>query len=229
MLTTLAYSNCAKGLHFNALSIPIQIPYNLFSSNCEHLITGVITGVSFSSQVEHVVCKLLKFSRSSVKNNLTKCASHGSRDIAIHSGVHHAAAAKIRLAQRVLLIKSALATGGITLALNLFIETPLLVRKIYKLFVRRKFHDISDVELKRHIIQEVCESIGVLLGSILGAVIGEIFIPIPMLGSIVGGVVGVILGQFFGSLFGWLVSKIVRGRRPVSLPIICCKETLPVD
>lgn len=211
------------------MTIPIQIPYNLLSSNCEHLITGVITGVAFSSQVEHVFSKLMKFSRSSVKNNFTKCASHSSRDIAIHSGVHHAAAAKIRLAQRILLIKSALATGGITLALNVFLETPLLVRKIYKLIRRRKFHDISDVELKRHIIQEVCESVGVCLGSVLGAVIGQIFIPIPMLGSIVGGIVGVILGHFFGALFGWLVSKIVRGRRPVSLPMVYCKEPLPVD
>lgn len=211
------------------MDLSLQIDYNIFSSNCEHLITGVITGVSFSSQVEHVAFKLLKFSRSSVRNHLSKCASHGPRDVAIHSGAHHAAGMKLRLALRLPQIKSALAAGGITLAISLCVEIPLLIRSLYKLYRKKKFHAISSVEYKRCLIQEIFGSIGVLLGSIGGAIIGQLIVPIPFVGTIVGGVVGVVIGQLLGSLLGWLVSRAVRGKRPVSLPTVMCKEALTVD
>lgn len=176
--------------------------------------------------MESAASKLLKFSRTSLRNHVSKCASHGPRDIAIHSGTHHGMAAKIII--RLPLVKSAVLTGGITLAINLLLEIPLLARHMYKIYRRRKFNDISPVEAKRFIIREILECIFILLGSVGGAVLGQILIPVPILGGVVGGIGGVMIGQILGFFVGWLAGKLVRPKKPVSLPTVLHKKGLCV-
>lgn len=159
---------------------------------------------------------------------MRKCVSHGSRDIAIHSSAHHAAAAKVAI--RIPSIKLGIMTGGITLAVNLIMELPLLIRKFYKLHRQRKFNAISKVKMWHCIIEESSECFFVIIGSIAGAIIGQFLIPIPGVGALLGGLGGILLGQFIGSLIGYMIAKLfIQDKRLPTLPTIVCETPIPVD
>ena len=184
----------------------------------------MITGVAFSTQVEIAISKLINVTRSSFKAHMNKLASHGSRDVAIHSGAHHATKSAAKIAIKLSMIKSAAITGGITLGVNVLIDFPILLRRIYKLYRQRKFNAITEVEMKREVMKAVIECGTISVFSLIGVVVGQLLIPIPLVGGLIGGVAGAVVGQFLGSLVGWILSKIFREKRPTSLPMIVHKQ-----
>ena len=186
--------------------------------------TGVITGVAFSTQVEKAISKLIKFSRSSLKSHVSKLASHGSRDVAIHSGTHQATKFAAKIVIKSSMIKSAAITGGITLAVSFLMDYPLLLWHIYKLYRQRKFNTISEVEMKREVTKVVVECGVIAVFSLTGVVVGQLLIPIPLVGGLIGGLVGIVIGHILGRFVGWLVSKIFREKRPPSLPMTIHKR-----
>lgn len=157
---------------------------------------------------------------------MSKCATHGPRDIAVHSSAHHATLA--RHAVRIPLLNSAAIAGVVSLVVNTMLETPMFVRSIYKICRKRKFNKITEVEYKRCIIQELVQCFCIVLTPIVFAAIGQILIPVPFLGGIIGGIVGVVIGQLIGSLFGWLIARVIRPEKAVSLPIVVNREALSV-
>lgn len=186
--------------------------------------TGAITGVAFSTQVEKAISKLIRFSRSSLKNHMSKLASHGSRDVAIHSSSHKVAKSAAKIAIKSSMVKSAAITGGITLVATILMDYPLLLRRIYKLYRQRKFNAITEVEFKREVTKAIVEFGAIPVFSLVGVIIGQLFIPVPLAGALIGGLAGILVGHVLGGFVGWLVSKMFREKRPTSLPMIVHKQ-----
>ena len=120
--------------------------------------------------------------------------------------------------------------AGISFAVNLLIEGPLLARSIYKLYRQRKFGKISDQEFKRKRDSAIITSINAGLGGILGAVAGQAAIPVPILGAAIGGTIGNLAG--YGC--GWLEAELFcLLRHPdqcgVTLPEIVVKQFKDYD
>lgn len=135
----------------------------------------------------------------------TKAASH-----AVFKLGAHAALTVSRLG---------LASGFIP-GLNLLIETPFYTRRMYKLYRKHKFDQISKAEFKRGMVKQSFTSANTVIGATSGAIVGQLAIPIPVVGGAVGGALGVVAGHSLGHLEGWAASKLVRDEGTVTLPVV---------
>lgn len=110
--------------------------------------------------------------------------------------------------------------SGFIPGLNLLIESPFFTRRIYKLYRKHKFDQISNSEYKRGVVKQSFTSANTVIGATSGAIVGQIVIPVPVLGGAVGGALGAVAGHSLGHLEGWAASKLVRDDKVVTLPIV---------
>ena len=110
--------------------------------------------------------------------------------------------------------------SGFVPGLNLLIETPFYTRRVYKLYRKHKFNQISEADYKRGVVRQSFTSANTVIGATTGAILGQIAIPIPVLGGAVGGALGLVAGGSIGSLEGWAASKLVRDAKSVTLPVV---------
>ncbi len=102
----------------------------------------------------------------------------------------------------------------------LLIEGPLLARGIYKLHRKKKFDQISETEFTQGIIRETVKTANLVIGAAGGAIVGQILIPVPGVGAGIGVAVGTVAGNIAGTLEGHALSKLVREKRIVTLPVV---------
>ena len=110
--------------------------------------------------------------------------------------------------------------SGIALGANLIIESPLLLRSLYKIYRKKKFDVISSTEAKRQIAIQSFTSVNTVIGGTAGAIIGQVAIPVPVLGAVIGGFAGVIAGKGIGHLEGRGVALLIEDDKEADLPII---------
>ena len=111
--------------------------------------------------------------------------------------------------------------GGIALGVNVLIESPLLLRRLYKIHRKKKFAVISSTEAKRQYTVETTTSVNTIAGGVGGAVVGQVAIPVPVLGAVVGGFVGVLAGKGIGYLEGRAVAAVlINDDKETDLPVI---------
>ena len=118
--------------------------------------------------------------------------------------------------------------SGIALGANLIIESPLLVRSIYKIHRKRKFEVISKTEARRQTTIQAFTSVNTVIGGTAGAVVGQVAIPIPVLGAVVGGFAGVIVGKGLGNLEGRGVAKLFNDKQ-TDLPVVLHCLYVPME
>ena len=109
--------------------------------------------------------------------------------------------------------------SGIALGANLVIESPLLVRNIYKIHCKRKFDVISSTEAEHQIAIQSFTSVNTVIRGTAGAIVGQMAIPVPVLGVVVGGFAGVIAGKGLGNLEGRGVALLINDKE-TDLPVI---------
>lgn len=125
---------------------------------------------------------------------------------------------------------SALAmAGGITLAINLAVETPIYIRSIYKLKKKAKFEVISEEEYKRSVIKETLMSFSVVAGGTAGTVAGQATIPVPILGAMVGGVLGGLIGQGTGYIAGEITGRLIKEKKLTLPKTLSYKYKVPLE
>ena len=135
----------------------------------------------------------------------TKVASHAVFKLGAHAAL---------TATRIGLV------SGYVPGLNLLIETPFYTRRVYKLYRKHKFNQISQSEYKRGIVQQSFTSANTVIGATSGAIVGQLAIPIPVVGGALGGALGAVAGHSIGHLEGWAASKLVKDEKVVTLPVV---------
>ena len=113
--------------------------------------------------------------------------------------------------------------GGIALGVNVLIESPRLLRSLYKIHRKEKFDVISSTEAKRQYTVETITSVNTVAGGVGGAIIGQVAIPVPVLGAFVGGFGGVLAGKGIGYLEGSLraaAAVLFNDDKETDLPVI---------
>lgn len=118
--------------------------------------------------------------------------------------------------------------SGIALGANLIIESPLLVRSLYKVHRKRKFEVISSTEAKRQTAIQTVTSVNTVVGGTAGAIIGQVAIPVPVVGAVVGGFAGVVAGKTLGNLEGRGVALLFNDK-DTDLPVIICCRYVPMN
>ena len=113
--------------------------------------------------------------------------------------------------------------SGIALGANLIVESPLLLRGLYKTHRQRKFEAISANEEKRKFIVQTFTSANTVIGGTAGAIVGQVTIPVPIFGAVVGGFVGVIAGKALGYLEGRGVASFITDKETNLPAIVHCK------
>ena len=223
----------------------IQVWYSLRTNNCEHLIMKATVDEHISIQVEKAVHEALQSgtqvrniglkvaakvgAKSAAKVGIkaaTKAGTKVTTKVATNAGAYGTADAAeagaealFQLGYRAALSGTAIGIAvGAAFAVNLLVEGPLLARAIYKLYRKKKFDQISDVEMKRSIIQESITTANTVAGAVGGAALGQITIPVPVLGAALGAVVGGIVGQTCGRAEGWAARSIIKEPRHLTIP-----------
>ena len=194
-------------------------------SNNGKLLTLATVGHPMSLQVDINVHRFLQYSvEDSIKpislgtkhtaasstqlsptETCTKVASHAVFKLGAHAAI---------TASRLGLV------SGFVPGLNLLIESPFFTRRVYKLYRKHKFDQISDSEYKRGVVKQSFTSANTVIGATSGAIIGQIAIPIPVVGGAVGGALGAVAGHSIGHLEGWAASKLVKDEKIVTLPVV---------
>lgn len=118
--------------------------------------------------------------------------------------------------------------SGIALGANLIIESPLLVRSLYKVHRKKKFDVISSTEAKRQYTIHSVTSVNTVVGGTAGAIIGQVAIPVPILGAVVGGFAGVVAGKTLGNLEGRGVALLFNDKE-TNLPVILHCKYVPMN
>lgn len=190
------------------------------------LLTLATVGVPMSLQVDINVHKFLQYSAE----DSIKPISLGTKRAAATSGVQLSPAetctkvashAVFKLGAHAAITVSRLGlVSGWVPGLNLLIESPFFTRRVYKLYRKHKFDQISDSEYKRGVVKQSFTSANTVIGATSGAIIGQIAIPIPVVGGAVGGALGAVAGHSIGHLEGWAASKLVKDEKIVTLPVI---------
>ena len=150
-----------------------------------------------------------KRNASSVNLSPTETCTKGASHAVFKLGAHAA-----------LMVSRLGLVSGFVPGLNLLIESPFYTRRIYKLYRKHKFDQITDSEYKRGIVKQSFTSANTVLGATSGAIIGQLAIPIPIVGGAVGGALGVMAGHSIGHLEGWAASKLVKDEKIVTLPVV---------
>lgn len=217
----------------------IQVWYSLWKNNCEHLIMKATVDDKLSIQVNEVVHKALQGSIAGVIASgviLRKSLTAHSFSSA-NAGAIAGLAAKNTGAKTVVAmydptdvvvpffqqgIRSELSGTAVGLiagfTVTIAVEGTLLTRTIYKLHRKEKFKQISEEEFKRGLVQELFTSANTVIGVTVGTALGQAVIPVPIVGATVGGAVGGAVGQLCGKLEGWVIAKVIRNPRAVTLP-----------
>ena len=112
--------------------------------------------------------------------------------------------------------------SGIALGANVIIESPLLVRNIYKIHRKKKFDVISSIEAKRQMTVQTFTSVNTVLGGTAGAIVGQVAIPVPVLGAAVGAFAGVVSGKVLGNLEGRGAAKLFNYKETDLPTIVNC-------
>ena len=125
---------------------------------------------------------------------------------------------------------SALAmAGGIALAINLAVETPIYIRSIYILKKKAKFEVMSEEEYKRSVIRETLMSFSVVAGGTAGTVAGQATIPVPILGAMVGGLLGGLIGQGTGYIAGEVTGRLMKEKKLTLPKTLTYKYKVPLE
>ena len=147
---------------------------------------------------------LISQSRAVVRNTIVKPALNKIVRATAAKGGSTLAAATSTTAVRAI---SEVAVGTATLGLtSAAIETPLLIRGIYKLKRKEKFGQISKTKCKKERAKEVATRTGTVIGSTVGGVAGS-FIPVPIVGTMIGVQTGKFIGQGTGNLVGRCIGR----------------------
>ena len=198
-------------------------------------------GIPLSIQVNQVlrhalVCARgsLRAFRGSVIHHGAECApkegtAHLMGQACAHSGVKETTRGVVKSGAKSVSQASALAmAGGIALAINLAVETPVYIRSIYKLKKKAKFEVISEEEYKRSVIKETLVSFSVVVGGTVGTVAGQATIPVPILGAMVGGLAGGLIGQGSGYLAGEVAGRLIKEKKLTLPKTLSYKYKLPL-
>jgi hypothetical protein len=154
--------------------------------------------------------------RAVVKSGGTAAATD-----AAETGLNAALASSFRVGYTAALSATTVGlVSGIALGANLIIESPLLVRSIYKIHRKQKFNVISSTEAKRQFAVQSFTSVNTVIGGTTGAIVGQVAIPVPIFGAVVGGFAGVIAGKLLGNLEGRGVALLIGDDKETNLPII---------
>ena len=190
-------------------------------SDVGKLLTLATVGHPVSTQLDASVHRALQFSTE----DAVKPISLGSNGAALFSpgeaATRVASNTVFRLGARAALTATRVGLiSGFVPGLNLLLETPFYTRRVYKLYRKHKFDQISDAEYKRGMVRQSFTSANTVIGATTGAIIGQIAIPIPVVGGAVGGALGLVAGGGIGSLEGWAAGKLVKDAKIVTLPIV---------
>lgn len=187
------------------------------------MLTLATIGQSMSVQVDSNVQKFLQYSREDAVKPISLGAGKGtSTNPSPAEACTKAASHTIfKLGANAALTASRLGLiSGFVPGLNLLIESPFYTRRIYKLYRKHKFDQISESEYKKGIVKQSFTSANTVIGATGGAIVGQLVIPIPVVGGAVGGALGVVAGHSIGHLEGWAASKLVKDKRAVTLPVV---------
>ena len=199
-------------------------------------------GIPLSIQVNQVIRHALICARGSLRafrgSVIHQGAESAPKETTAHFVGHACAQSSVKETARGMVKSeaksasqaSALAmAGGITLAINLAIETPIYIRSIYKLKKKAKFEVISEEEYKRSIIKETLVSFSVVAGGTAGTVAGQATIPVPILGAMVGGLLGGLIGQGAGYVAGEITGRLIKEKKLTLPKTLSYKYKLPLE
>ena len=194
-------------------------------SNNGKLLTLATVGHPMNLQVDINVHRFLQYSiEDSIKpiSLGTKCTAASSTQLSsTETCTKVASHAVFKLGAHAAITASRLGLiSGFVPGLNLLIESPFFTRRVYKLYRKHKFDQISDSEYKQGVVKQSFTSANTVIGATSGAIIGQIAIPIPVVGGAVGGALGAVAGHSIGHLEGWAASKLVRDEKIVTLPVM---------
>ena len=178
-----------------------------------------------SVQLDHNIQQLLQYSREDAvkpvslgtKNGNGTAAPLSPSEVCTRAASH--AVFKIGANAALTATRMGLISGFVP-GLNLLIESPFYTRRLYKLYRKHKFDQISGSEYKRGVVKQSFTSANTVIGTTGGAIVGQLAIPIPVVGGAIGGALGAVAGHSLGSLQGWAASKLVKDEKDVTLPVM---------
>ena len=199
-------------------------------------------GIPLSIQVNQVIHNALICARGSLRafrgsviHQGAECAPkettvHCVSQACANSGVKETTRGVVKSGAKSASQASALAmSGGIALAINLAVETPIYIRSIYKLKKKAKFEVISEKEYKRSVIKETLVSFSVVAGGTAGTVAGQATIPVPILGAMVGGLLGGLIGQGTGFIAGEVTGRLIKEKKLTLPKTLTYKYKVPLE
>ena len=205
----------------------LQKEYNIKDNNCEHLVMIVTIGIPMSIQVNVVLHQALVVFKGSARglrgSVISQSTGHAPKHLlhAAKSGATLTAKAgakgSTKVSQNSFVAGAESATsasvlgsvGGVALAVNLVVETPIIVRGTYKLRRQKKFEVITEEEYKRAVLEMAFTSANTIIGGTVGAIAGQAAIPVPIFGAVAGGILGNLVGQQLGKLGGKVFAFLV--------------------
>ena len=197
------------------IGIPMSIQVNIVLHQALVVIKGSVRGLrgSIVSQSTGHAPKHLLHAAKSGATITAKAGAKGSSKASQNSfiaGAESATSASVLGS-----------VGGVALAVNLVVETPILIRGTYKLRRQKKFEVITEEEYKRGMLEMALTSANTIIGGTAGAVIGQAAIPVPILGAVAGGILGNLCGQQLGKLEGKVAGYLAyRDPKKPTLPQI---------
>ena len=159
--------------------------------------------------------------RAAARSGVSAAARVGTADL-VEPGLNVALANSFQIGRTAALSGTTIGlVGGIALGVNVLIESPRLLRSLYKIHRKEKFDVISSTEAKRQYTVETITSVNTVAGGVGGAIVGQVAIPVPVLGAFVGGFVGVLAGKGIGYLEGRAAAAMLfNDDKETDLPVI---------
>lgn len=114
-------------------------------------------------------------------------------------------------------------------AYPLIVDTPLLIRGLYKVHRKRKFEVLSDAEAKRKATVNTFATANAVVGAVSGAIVGQVLIPLPGLGALVGAFFGTLAGRSLGHLEGKSAAERFISNKETTLPALVHCAYSPMD
>ena len=211
-------------------SVSIQVDIVLYQ--CLHHVHAMPPGLSdacMRATSKGVIKTVAKVTGTAIIRGVTRAAARSGGSAATQVGtdlaessLNIALANSFRIGYTAALSATTVGlVGGIALGANVFIESPLLVRNLYKIHRKKKFDVISSTEAKRQYTVETITSVNTVAGGVGGAIVGQVAIPVPVLGAAVGGFVGVLAGKGIGYLEGRAAAALlINDDKETDLPVI---------
>ena len=210
-------------------AVSIQVDINMYQDLHErvHAMSPGLGDACVRATSNGAMKTVMKLASTAIVRGGARAAVRGGGSIftqgaadAAETGLSSAVANSFRVGYTAALTATTVGlVSGIALGANLIIESPLLVRSIYKIHRKRKFDVISSTEAKRQIAVQSFTSVNTVIGGTAGAIVGQVAIPVPVLGAVVGGFAGVIAGKGLGNLEGRGVALLINDKE-TDLPVI---------